>query len=76
MHGAGALGFDFSNIKGNIYNANARIDFRPWSNVGFGAAYIYSDADLEIESDDGIRDIKYTYQGPFAYIVLGFGSVR
>ena len=73
---AGYLGFDISDIEGDIYDIQGRIEYRPFKNFGIGAAYIYSKADAILKSDSGDRAFKYTYKGPFAYLVFGFGSAR
>ena len=57
------------------WDAKGAVEFRPWKNVGFGLAYTYNDADITVEKDSGDTDVKWTYQGPFAYLTLGFGTV-
>jgi hypothetical protein len=51
------------------------VEWRPWKNVGFGLAYTYNDADITVKADTGDTDVNWTYQGPFAYLTLGFGTV-
>lgn len=65
------LGDDF---KGNIIDAMAAIELRPWENVGFGAAYLYNDADAELKNVGNGLDVEWNYSGPFAYIVIGGGN--
>lgn len=65
------LGDDF---KGNIVDAMGAVEYRPWQNVGFGLAYIYSHADAELKNVSNGLNVDWTYQGPFAYLVLGFGK--
>jgi hypothetical protein len=73
---AGALGFDLGNIEGEIYSGEARLEYRPFRNMGLGVAYSYDNADVVLKDDDANRHITYTTQGVFAYLSFGFGSVR
>ncbi len=44
---------------------------------GSGLYYIYTDADVKVtDKNVTATDVNYEYKGPFAYLVLGFGSVR
>jgi hypothetical protein len=65
------LGDDF---KGTIIDAMAALELRPWENIGFGAAYLYNDADAELKNVGDGLDVKWNYSGPFAYIVVGGGD--
>jgi hypothetical protein len=69
------IGDDFD---GNLINASGGVEVRPWKNFGFGLAYLYSSADAKLNNviDDKAVNVDWTYQGPFAYITLGFGEVR
>ena len=69
----GYLGFDFGDIGGKIWDAFGAVEYRPWKNVGFGLAYVYTDADIEVQESN--VDVDFTYSGPFAYVTLGFGTV-
>lgn len=79
IHGRiGGMGLDLGDdFKGTVVDANASVEFRPWSNVGLGLAYIYNSADAELNNLSGNvkQNIEWEYQGPFAYLTLGFGSV-
>jgi hypothetical protein len=68
------IGDDFD---GNLINASGAVEFRPWKNLGFGLAYLYSSADATLNDvgQDGVA-VEWTYQGPFAFLTLGFGEVR
>ena len=67
------IGDDF---KGNIINATGAVEFRPWQNVGLGLAYLYSSADAALKNVGEGLTVDWTYQGPFAFVTLGFGEVR
>lgn len=64
------------NFDGNLINASAGVEARPWQNVGLGLAYLYSSADATLEDVDTGNDLDWTYKGPFAFVTLGFGQVR
>jgi hypothetical protein len=72
---AGYLGFEFGDISGNIWDVFGGLEWRPWKNFGFGLAYVYNQADITVKADSKDTDINWTYQGPFAYVTIGFGSV-
>ncbi len=73
----GGIGLDLGDdFKGSVIEANASIEFRPWQNVGMGLAYMYNSADAtlnNLNAVDGL-DVEWEYQGPFAYLTLGFGG--
>lgn len=71
-----SLGDDFD---GTVIRAMGAVEFRPWQNFGFGLAYVYNDADATLKNvGDANRniDIDWAYNGPFAYLTLGFGDVN
>lgn len=75
----GGVGLDLGDdFKGSVVDAFGAVEFRPWSNVGLGAAYVYNSADAELKNLNGnvSQDVEWEYQGPFAYLTLGFGSVK
>ena len=71
----GYLGLKLGDLDGKMWDILGAVEFRPWKNVGFGLAYVYNDADLTVKADTGDTDVNWTYQGPFAYVTLGFGTV-
>ena len=74
---ASYLDFDVGDIDGKVTDFFGAVEWRPWKNVGLGVSYVYTDADLTI-TDESVNaaDVAYQYDGPFAYLVLGFGTVR
>lgn len=70
-----SIGDDFD---GTVIEALGGVEFRPWQNVGFGLAYVYNDADATLNNvaDDKGLEVEWNYQGPFAYLTLGFGEVN
>ncbi|HBE92523.1 MAG TPA: hypothetical protein DDW55_08330 [Gammaproteobacteria bacterium] len=73
----GGIGLDIGDdFEGTVIDAMGAVEFRPWQNVGFGLAYIYNNADAKLKNVDKGIDVEWNYQGPFAYLTLGFGSVN
>ena len=68
------LGLEIGGLDGDFFNAFGGIEFRPWKNVGLGAAYLYDKADGDITSGGTTTTFDYQYDGPFVYLVLGGGS--
>lgn len=73
----GGMGLEIGDdFKGNVIDAMAAVEFRPWTNVGLGVSYLYTRADAELKNIQEGLEIDWIYQGPFAYLTLGFGNVR
>lgn len=70
----GYLGLKLGDLDGKMWDVSGAVEFRPWKNVGFGVAYLYNDADVTVQKESD-TDLNWTYQGPFAYVVLGLGTV-
>ncbi len=68
VRGAGAT---IDNIKASSIQWRAGLDYYPWKNVGFGAAYDYMDITIEKQSDRTV-ELDYQYGGPMAYVSLVF----
>ena len=72
----GGIGLSTGDFDGTVVDAMGAVEFRPWQNVGFGLSYMYNDADATLKDvADGV-EVKWNYQGPFAYLTLGFGEVN
>jgi len=71
----GYLGVSLGDIDGKMWDVFGGVEFRPWKNIGLGLAYAYNDADITVQKDSGDTDVNWTYQGPFAYLTIGFGTV-
>jgi len=69
-----SIGDDFN---GTVIEAFGAVEFRPWKNFGLGLAYVYNSTDAtlkDVGTGDGL-DVEWQYNGPFVYLVLGFGNV-
>lgn len=65
------VGATIDNYKGSSLQWRVALDYYPWKNVGFGAAYDYMDINVE-RQDDRSLEFKYKYSGPMAYVSLVF----
>jgi hypothetical protein len=74
MVNAGYMGLEVGGLDGDFYSALASIEWRPLKNVGFGAAYMYQQADGTITSEGISTTFDYQYDGPFAYVMFGGGT--
>lgn len=66
------LGLEVGDLDADIYDAFAGIEFRPWKNIGLGAAYLYQDFDGKVTGGGTTVDINWTYKGPFGYVLIGW----
>jgi opacity protein-like surface antigen len=71
----GYLGVSLGDIDGTMWDVFGGVEFRPWKNIGLGLAYAYNDADITVQKDSSDTDVNWTYHGPFAYVLIGFGTV-
>jgi hypothetical protein len=72
----GGIGLDLGDdFKGTVVEGFGAVEYRPWQNFGFGLAYVYNSADATLKNvgRDG-TDVEWKYQGPFAYLTIGFGK--
>jgi len=65
------VGATIDNIKASSLQWRAGLDYYPWKNVGFGAAYDYMDISVEKQSDPTVK-LEYKYSGPMVYLSLVF----
>ncbi len=65
------VGATIDNIKASSFQWRAGLDYYPWKNVGFGAAYDYMDITIQKQSDPTV-ELDYKYSGPMAYLSLVF----
>ncbi|MBK8595498.1 MAG: hypothetical protein IPN83_07900 [Holophagales bacterium] len=65
------VGATIDNVEASSFQWRAALDYYPWKNVGFGAAYDYMDISVEKQSDPSVG-LDYEYSGPMAYLSLVF----
>ena len=66
------IGLKTGDFNGSVVDIMAAVEYRPWKNIGFGLAYTYNDAEVELKDvSDGV-DVDWNYRGPFFYMTVGF----
>lgn len=65
------VGATIDNVKGSSFQWRVALDYYPWTNVGFGAAYDYMDLTVEKQADR-TTELDYRYDGPMVYLSLVF----
>jgi hypothetical protein len=65
------LGATIDNVKASSTQGRVALDYYPWKNVGFGAAYDYMDIKIEKQSSPSV-ELDYKFSGPMAYLSLVF----
>lgn len=66
------LSLKVSDYDGRLINAEARLSYRVFENVGIGVMYRYVDYDLDIEKDRWNGQIAYQFKGPALFLQAGF----
>ncbi|MGD8580543.1 MAG: hypothetical protein PVI46_14520 [Lysobacterales bacterium] len=62
------LGATIGEYSGDLWNANAGINFQAWKNVGFRLSYQWFKLNVDVDKDDWHGGTNLTYEGPFASI--------
>ncbi len=65
------VGATIDNVKASSFQWRVALDYYPWKNVGFGAAYDYMDISIEKQADRTV-EFDYKYDGPMVYLSLVF----
>jgi hypothetical protein len=66
------LSLKVSDYDGRLINAEARLSYRVFENVGVGVMYRYVDYDLDIEKERWNGEIAYKFKGPALFLQAGF----
>lgn len=66
------LSLKVSDYDGRLINAEARLSYRVFKNVGVGVMYRYVDYDLDIEKDRWNGEIAYKFKGPALFLQAAF----
>ena len=59
------LGASIGDYSGDLWNANAGINFQAWRHVGFGLSYQYFKLDVDVDKSDWHGSADLSYKGPF-----------
>jgi len=71
----GHMGFfslKYDKYDGDLFSARGAVEWRPWKNVGFGAAYQYVDIDLAVDSTHSNEFYDMEFYGPILFLSVGF----
>lgn len=68
----GYISADFGDIDGEIAQAQAGAEFMFNRLIGVGGSYSYNRLAVGVEDDDFRGDLRYSFNGPHIYAVLGF----
>lgn len=66
------FGASIGDYSGNLWNANAGINFQPWEHVGFGLSYQYFQVDVDVNKSDWNGALKLSYDGPFVSLSVNW----
>ena len=59
------FGASFGDYSGDLWNAEAGINFQPWKHVGFGLSYQFFRLAVDVDKSDWRGATDMTYKGPF-----------
>jgi hypothetical protein len=68
----GYISADFGDIDGQIAQAQAGAEFMFNRWVGVGGSYSYNRLSVGVEDDEFRGELRYSFNGPHVYAVLGF----
>ena len=71
----GHLGFfslTYDKYDGSLFSARGSVEWRPWENFGFGAAYQYVEMDLSVDGSTKQEDYDLKFYGPILFLSVGF----
>ncbi len=66
------LSLKVGDYDGRLVNAEARLSYRLFKNVGIGAAYRYVDYDLNIDKEHWQGELAYKFKGPALFLTAAF----
>lgn len=59
------FGATYGDYSGDLWNANAGINFQAWDHVGLGLSYQYFAINLDVDKSDWRGNVELIYSGPF-----------
>jgi len=69
---AGILSLSYDKYDGELLSIRGTLEWRPWNNFGFGAAYQYVDMNLGVQRSDRKDEYDMKFWGPILYVSVGF----
>jgi hypothetical protein len=67
---------EFEGISGSLDNAAANFYWAPWQHFSIFAGYNYYKMDVDARKDHWDGSFEFGYKGPWAGVVVGFGSYK
>ncbi len=73
LHGSlGYFSLEYDKYDGTLFSARGAVEWRPWKNVGLGAAYQYVELDLEVDQNSKQEFYDFEFYGPVLFLSVGF----
>jgi hypothetical protein len=69
---AGYFTLDYDKYGGELISLRGGIEWRPWRNFGFGAAYQYIDLNLKVDGSSSQDRYDLRFHGPILFFSAGF----
>lgn len=66
------LSLSIDDYDGRLLNAQAKVSYRVWKNIGVGAAWRHVDYRVDVEKERYTGRFKYKFSGPALFLELGF----
>jgi hypothetical protein len=66
------LSLKVGDYDGRLTNSEARLSYRVFDNVGFGAGYRYVDYDLDVDKERWNGEMAYKFKGPVLFVQAAF----
>ena len=68
----GFLSLSIDKYDGELFSVRGALEWRPWKNVGLGAAYQLVDIDLEVDGTNKQELYDFQFYGPILFVSVGF----
>jgi hypothetical protein len=68
----GVMSLNYGKYDGGLFSARGALEWRPWQNVGLGAAYQYVDLDVKVDEGTRTEDYDFRFHGPILFLSVGF----
>ena len=68
----GWLSLSYDKYDGRLFSARSALEWRAWTNVGFGVAYQYVDVDVDVEGSRSVERYDLKFHGPILFMSVGF----
>ena len=69
---AGYFSLKYDKYDGELFSIRGALEWRPWRNFGFGAAYQFVDLNLEVDGSSSQEFYDLEFYGPVLFVSAGF----